>query len=44
MNSICVCIRSKIAKLQNSRKKLLLEVLEDDEQVFVICILVLIVL
>jgi len=30
---VCHCLRPKIAKLQNSRKKLLLEVLEDDDQV-----------
>jgi len=39
MNGVMfVCLRPKIAKLQNSRKKLLLEVLEDDEQVLVILI------
>ena len=32
--SVCLsCFRPKIAKLQNSRKKLQLEVLEDDDQV-----------
>ena len=38
MDNVRVCVRPKIAKLQNNRKKLLLEVLENDDRVHMLIV------